>query len=89
MESTSVVSRSASPMMSCVYSRKPGLGQLALEQLRRPAQAAQGIFDLVRELPHHQAAAIEARQQVVLARDALALRRVGDLQQQLRAGERR
>ena len=87
MESTSVVSRSASPMMSCVYSFKPRLGQLALEQLRRAAQAAERVFDLVRELPHHQAAAVEARQQIVLARDALALRGVGDLQQQLRAGE--
>ena len=87
IESTSAVSRSASPMMTAVYSFRPALGQLALEQLRRAAQAAQRIFDLVRELAHHEAAAIEARQQVVLARDALALRGVGELEQQLRAGE--
>ena len=62
-------------------------GQLALEQLRRAAQPAERVLDLVRELAHHQAAAVQARQQVVLARDALALRGVGELEQQLRAGE--
>ena len=41
----------------------------------------------MRELADHQAAAVEAREQVVLARDALALRGVGELEQQVRAGE--
>ena len=63
------------------------LVQLALEQLRRAAQAAERILDLVRELPNHLAAAVEARHQLVLARDALALRGVGDFQQQVLALE--
>ena len=37
------------------------LVQLALEQLRGAAQAAERILDLVRELPNHLAAAVEAR----------------------------
>ena len=41
------------------------------EQLRGAAQAAERIFDLVRELANHQAAAVEAREQIVVARDAL------------------
>ena len=61
--------------------------QLALQQLRRAAQPAERVLDLVRELANHEAAAVQAREQVVLARDALALRGVGELQQQLRAGE--
>ena len=87
MESTSAVSRSASPMMTRVYSFSAGVRQLALQQLRRAAQAAERIFDLVRELPDHQAAAVETRQQIVLARDALPLRGVGQLEQQVRAGD--
>ncbi len=66
-----------------------GVRQLALQQLRRAAQAAQRILDLVRELAHHQAAAVQLRQQVVLARDALPLRGVGELEQQVRAGDLR
>ena len=53
--------------------------ELPLEQLRRAAQAAERILDLVRQLPDHRAAAAELRQQVVLARDALVVRRVGQL----------
>ena len=79
------VSRSASLMMTCVYSLQRRGRQLALEQLRRAAQAAERVFDLVRELPDHQAAAVEPRQQIVFARDALPLRGVGKLEQQLRA----
>ena len=89
IESTSAVSRSASPMMSRVYSLSVRRRQLALEQLRRAAQPAQGILDLVRELANHEAAAVEAREQVVLARDALPLRGVGELEQQLATGDRR
>ncbi len=57
--------------------------QLALQQLRGAAQAAQRILDLVRQLPNHLPAGVEARHQFVLARDALALRGVGDLEQQI------
>ncbi len=64
-----------------------GRRELALEQLRGAAQSAERVFDLVGELANHQAAAVEARQQVVVARDALALRGVGELEQQVRAGE--
>ena len=53
--------------------------ELTLEQLRRAAQPAERILDLVRELPNHRAAAAELRQQRVLADDALVLRDVGDL----------
>ena len=67
-------SRSASPMMTCVYSFSAGVRQLALQQLRRAAHAAERILDLVRELADHQAAAVQTRQQIVLARDALPLR---------------
>ena len=87
IESTRAVRRSASLMMTRVYSLSAAIEQLALEQLRRAAQAAERVFDLVGELPHHQAAAVEARQQIVVARDALALRGVGELDQQVRAGD--
>src|SRR6185437_2791923 len=61
--------------------------QLALEELRRPAQAAKGIFDLMRELPDHEPTAVEARDQVVLARDALSLSGVGQLEEQVDTGD--
>src|SRR6185312_9366899 len=60
--------------------------ELTIEQLRRTAQAAERISDLVRELAKHHAAAVEARDQVRLARDALPLRRIGELDEQVRAG---
>ena len=44
MESTSAVSRSASPMMTLGVLLQRRAGQLALEQLRRAAQAARGGF---------------------------------------------
>ena len=56
--------------------------QFALEQLRGAAQAAQGIFDFVRELTDHQAAPAQLRQQRVLASQAPVLRDVLDFQQQ-------
>ena len=56
-----------------------------LEQLRRTAQTAERIFDFVRELADHQAAAAQLRQQRVLARQAPMLRDVLDLQQQPQA----
>src|SRR5258708_2503445 len=39
--------------------------QLALQELGGTAQAAEWILDLVRELPNHESAAIETRQQIV------------------------
>jgi hypothetical protein len=56
-------------------------GQLARQQLRRAAQTTERIFDLVRELPNHQPAAVDLRQQRCLARNALMLSRVADLDQ--------
>ena len=73
--------------MTLVYSLSALVRQLALQQLRRAAQAAQRILDLVRQLPQHHAAAVQPRQHVVLARDALPRRGVGELQQQVRAGD--
>ena len=55
--------------------------QLALEQLRRAAQTAQRILDLVRELANHETAAAELREQRVLAREPPMLRDVLDLEQ--------
>ncbi len=63
------------------------LVQLAFQQLRGAAQPAERILDLVRQLPNHLAARIESRHELVLARDALALRGVGDLEQQVLALE--
>src|SRR6185312_6968485 len=61
--------------------------QLALQELRGTTQPAERVFDLVGELFDHQPAAVQAREQVVLARDALALRRVGQLEQQMGSGD--
>lgn len=43
------------------------VAEFAIQQLRRAAQAADGVFDLVCQLPDHQSAAIDVRQDVVLA----------------------
>ncbi len=64
-----------------------GALQLALEQLGGAAQAAERVFDLVGELPDHEPAAVQARDQVVLARDALPLGGIGELEQQVGAGD--
>ena len=64
-----------------------GALQLALEKLGGAAQAAERVFDLVGELADHQAAAVEARNQIVLARDALPLGGVGQLEEQVSAGD--
>src|SRR3569833_1959385 len=45
------------------------------------------MFDLVGELFDHQPAAIEPGEQIIVARDALALRGVGELEQKVRSGE--
>ena len=82
MESSRLVSRSASLMMTRVYSRKRRIEQLALEQLRGAAQAAQRILDLVRELTNHETAAAELCEQRILARQPPMLRDVLDLEQQ-------
>ena len=71
-------------MITDVYSRMRRVGELAREQLRRAAQSAERIFDLVRELANHQPAAADLRQQRGLARDALMLGRVADLDQHRR-----
>ena len=56
--------------------------QLALEQLRGAAQAAQRILDLVRELTNHETAAAELREERVLTRQPAMLRDVLDLEQE-------
>ena len=56
--------------------------EFALEQLRGAAQAAERIFDFVRELADHQAAPAQLSQQRVLAGQAPMLRDVFDFQQQ-------
>ena len=47
--------------------------ELAREQLRGATQTTERIFDFVRELTNHQAAAADLRQQGGFARDALML----------------
>ena len=71
--------------MTRVYSRKRRIQQFPFEQLRGAAQAAERIFDFVRELADHQAAAAQLRQQRVLASQAPMLRDVLDLQEQPQA----
>src|SRR5690606_18266840 len=55
------------------------IAQLPCEQLGGAAQSAERIFDLVRQLTNHQAAAADLREQRGLARDALMLSRIGEL----------
>ena len=64
----------------CVLVQRAVL-ELAFEQLRRAAEPAQRIADLVRELAHHRPAATELSQQCILAQDALVLGHVRDLDQ--------
>ena len=66
-------------MMTVVYSCSDDVLELPFEQLRRAAQSAERILDLMRELANHRAAATELGQQRVFARDALVVRRVGKL----------
>ena len=68
-------------MITRVYSRSSCDRQLALEQLRRTAQAAERVLDLVRELARHHAAAALLHEQRRVARHARGLGRVGDLDQ--------
>ncbi len=66
---------------------QPRVVQLALQQLRRAAQSAERVLDLVRELANHEPAAVGAGAQFALARDALPGARVDELEQQLPAAE--
>ena len=63
--------------------------QLAFEQLRGAAQAAERILDLVRELARHHAAAALLREERGIARDAARLGRVDDLDQHAAVRRRR
>jgi hypothetical protein len=69
-------------MMTCVYSRSCGPVELALEQLRRTADAAQRILDLVREVADQFAVGLLLLQQLLLARDAQLLVDRPELEQQ-------
>ncbi len=62
-----------------------GIEQFALEQLRGTAQAAQGVFDFVRELADHEPAPPELRQQGIFSGQAPVLSDVLDFQQQAAA----
>ena len=52
---------------------------MPFEQLRRAAQSAEGILDLMRKLANHRTTATELGQQRIFARHALVMRRVGKL----------
>src|ERR1700723_2621183 len=56
--------------------------EFPFEQLCGAAQAAERVFDFVRELADHQTASSQLRQQSVLASQAPMLRDVFDFQQQ-------
>jgi hypothetical protein len=60
--------RSASLMMTWVYSCSCGLGQFALEQLRRAADAAERVLDLVGEVADQLAVGLLLFGQTLLAR---------------------
>ena len=60
-------------MITCVYSRSSGAIELALEQLRRAAQAAQRVLDLVREVADQLAVRLLLDHQALLARLAQLL----------------
>ena len=79
---TSDCSRSASPMITCVYSISCGAVELALEQLRRAADAAERILDLVREAADQLAVRLLLLEQALLARDLQLLVDVAELEQQ-------
>ena len=79
---TSDCRRSASPMITCVYSISCGAVELALEQLRRAADAAQRILDLVREAADQLAIRLLLLEQALLARDLELLVDVAELEQQ-------
>ena len=76
---TSDCSRSASPMITCVYSISCGAVELALEQLRRAADAAERILDLVREAADQLAVRLLLLEQPLLARDLQLLVDVAEL----------
>jgi hypothetical protein len=76
-------------MMTRVYSRNAGSSSSRSSscggrrrQPRGAAQTAQGIFDLVRELSDHQAAAAQLRQQRVFSGESPVLRDVFYFEQQ-------
>ena len=60
--------------------------QFAIQQLRRAAQSAERILNLMAELANHEPAAVEPREHLALARNALPRTRIGELDQQVRAG---
>ena len=86
---TSDCRRSASPMITCVYSIELRAVELAFEQLRRAADAAQRILDLVREAADQVAVRLLLLQQALLARDLQLLVDVAELEQQRGIAARR
>ena len=77
---TSDCSRSASPMITCVYSRSGAL-ELAFQKLRRAPDAAERILDLVREISDQLAVGLRLLEQAFLAGDLELLVDMAKLQQ--------
>ena len=67
--------------MTCVYSVQLRALELPLEQLRRAAQAAQRVLDLVREIADQPAAGLGLIEQPLFARDAQLLVQLDELEQ--------
>ena len=82
MESSRLVSRSASLMMTRVYSRSAGSSSSRSSSCAAPRRPPKRIFDFVRELADHQAATAQLRKQRVLAGEPPVLRDVLDFQEQ-------
>ena len=86
MRSTSARRRSASLMMTAVYSLSEPSCSSRSSSCAAPRSPPSGFLISCRELAHHEPAAIEAREHLALARDALARARIGQFDQQVRAG---
>ena len=69
-------------MMTCVYSVSCGAVELALEQLRRAADAAERVLDLVREVADQLPVRLLLLERALLARDLQLLLDLAELEQQ-------
>ena len=69
-------------MITCVYSIELRAVELALEELRGAADAAERILDLVREIADQLAVRLLLLEQPLLARDLQLLVDVPELEQQ-------
>ena len=83
---TSDCRRSASPMITCVYSDRCGRSSSRSSSCAAPADAAERILDLVREAADQVAVRLLLLEQPLLARDLQLLVDVAELDQQRRIG---